>query len=234
MKSIGIILTPDTRSQAYIQKTIKENFVFDKILFMNDQRPQKKIEENEIKFGKKYGFDVSISVKDFLDEKNLEYEEFDFVGINHPKLIEFLQNSTIDYFIFTGGGILKNDVLRCGPKFVHLHPGIVPNYKGSTCFYYSFINEDKCGVTAFLMNKGIDTGDIIFQKEFSKPDHIYIDNIFDAHIRSETLLELLKTNLIEQNNYTQQIPDEGETYFVIHPVLKHIAILSCINSKIPK
>jgi methionyl-tRNA formyltransferase len=234
MKSIGIILTPDTRSQAYIQKTINKNFVFDKILLMNDQRPQKQIEKNEIEIGKKYGFDVSVSVKDFLDEKKLEYREFDFVDINHPELIKFLQNSTIDYFIFTGGGILKNNILRCGPKFIHFHPGIVPNYKGSTCFYYSFINDDKCGVTAFLMNEGIDTGDIIFQKEFSKPDHIHIDNIFDAHIRSETLLDLLKTDLIEQNNYTQQIPEEGETYFVIHPVLKHIAIISCVNSKISK
>jgi len=234
MITIGIILTPDIRSQAYIQKAIRNKIIFNEILFMNDTRPQKIFEGNEIDIGKKYGFDVSCSVKDFLDENHLEYHEFDFVDINHHKLIDFLHNSTTDYFIFTGGGILKNDILRCGPKFIHFHPGIVPDYKGSTCFYYSFINEDKCGVTAFLMNEGIDTGDIILQKEFPKPDHIYIDNIFDAHIRSETLLELLETDLIEQKNYTKQVPEEGETYFVIHPVLKHIAILSCINSKTPK
>jgi len=234
MTTIGIILTPDTRSQAYIQKTVGKKIVFDEILFMNDKRPQKIFDKNEINTGKDYDFDVSCSVKEFLDENHLEYHEFDFVDINHPKLIDFLHNSTTDYYIFTGGGILKNDILRCGPKFVHFHPGIAPEYKGSTCFYYSFINEDKCGVTAFLMNEGIDTGDIILQKEFPKPNHIYIDNIFDAHIRSETLLELLTTDLIKQNNYTPQIPEEGETYFVIHPVLKHIAILSCINSKTSK
>jgi hypothetical protein len=41
-------------------------------------------------------------------------------------------------------------------------------------------------------------------------------------------MEVLKRNLIFHSKTTKQDPDAGETYFIIHPVLKHIAILDCI------
>ena len=51
----------------------------------------------------------------------------------------------------------------------------------------------------------------------------------------ETMTEALKkfnSNIqippIDEKNFTEQNSVKGETYFVIHPVLKHIAILSCI------
>ena len=80
------------------------------------------------------------------------------------------------------------------------------------------------------MDKTLDTGDVVFQKDFPKPDNIYVDDIFDAHIRSETLIEVLKNQILENGKFTKQNPEEGETYFIIHPVLKHIAILSCVKN----
>jgi methionyl-tRNA formyltransferase len=133
----------------------------------------------------------------------------------------------VDYLIFTGGGILRQDILNVGPKFIHLHPGIVPSYRGSTCFYYSIINDCNVGVTAFIMDKNLDTGDIIYQRVFSKPNHIYVDDIFDPYMRSETLLDIIKRQLLEKGKFKHQNPNEGETYYIVHPVLKHIAILSC-------
>ena len=80
------------------------------------------------------------------------------------------------------------------------------------------------------MDEKIDTGNVIFQKKFPKPDYAFIDEIYDAHIRSETLLEVLKNNMIQKCKITKQNPNEGETFYIIHPVLKHIAILSCIKN----
>jgi len=76
------------------------------------------------------------------------------------------------------------------------------------------------------MNKNLDTGDMIFQKIFEKPNHEFIDNVYDPHIRSETLLEILNQNLIEKGEFMKQ-DKEGETYYIVHPILKHISILSC-------
>jgi methionyl-tRNA formyltransferase len=90
------------------------------------------------------------------------------------------------------------------------------------------LNGDEVGVTCFVMNEGIDTGNIVLQKTFSKPNHVYLDEVFDPHIRSETLLEMMKCEKNMEKSIIQDVT-KGETYYIIHPVLKHIAILKCIN-----
>lgn len=225
---IGIILTPDIRSKAYLQKIITNNILLDEIIFMNDNREEKQFSIDEMNTAKEYGFNFSESVKDTLTKQNIKFKEFNFVDINHDELLEYVKQSKMDYFIFTGGGILRSKILNVDTKFIHFHPGIVPDYRGSTCYYYSIINEDKCGVTSFIMNEGLDTGPIVHQKIFQKPNHVFIDEIYDSYIRSETLLDVLKNNMLENEIITQDL-EEGNTYFIIHPVLKHIAILSCIK-----
>jgi len=226
---IGIILTTDERSKAYLQKIIKNKILIDKIIFMNQKNVEKKFSKECINESKKCGFDISESVEKTLKKNKIAYKEFKFNDINNNELIEFAKKSDIEFFIFTGGGILKDQILSCKSKFIHFHPGIVPEYRGSTCFYYSIINQGDCGVTAFIMNKGLDTGDIIYQKKFLKPSHQFIDDVYDANIRSETLIDILKNNYLEKNQFIKQDKIEGNTYFIIHPVLKHIAILKSIT-----
>jgi len=227
--SVGIILTPDNRSKAYIQKILKYDIVLDEIIFLNDSRIENKVTDQMIKQSQINGFNISESVLMTLKNEKLEYKEFNFVDINNEKLIEYIQEQNLDFLIFTGGGILKNDILNSRTKFIHFHPGIVPDYKGSTCFYYSMLKENDCGVTAFIMNEGLDTGDILYQKKFNKPNHCFVDEVYDPHIRSETLVDILKKNLISKNKCRKQKSDSGNTYYVIHPVLKHIAILNCMD-----
>lgn len=225
---LGIILTPSVRSKAYIQKIIQNKFSLCEIILLNDKKIELTFENEEILESKKSGFDISKSIITTLEENNLTFTEFNFIDINHQKLTDFISKSDSDVFIFTGGGILRDQILKTGKKFIHFHPGIVPKYRGSTCFYYSIINENQCGVTAYFMDKNIDTGKIILQKFFEPPNHEFIDNVYDSFIRSETLLEVLKNNLLESKNFKDQLID-GDTYFIIHPVLKHLAILSCVN-----
>ena len=228
---IGIILTPDNRSKAYIQKILKNNIVLDEIIFLNNSQKEVKFSEHMIEQSKINGFDISKSVLSTLKNEKLNYKEFPFIDINNNELIKYIQERNIDFLIFSGGGILKHKILSLETKFIHFHPGIVPIYKGSTCFYYSIINEGNSGVTAFIMNEGLDTGDILFQKTFPKPDHSFVDEIYDPHIRSETLIEVLKNNIFLEKEVIKQNPNEGNTYYIIHPVLKHIAILNCIKGK---
>ena len=226
---LGIILTPDNRSKAYIQKLVENNIPLSSILFMNDSRTEKSYPDDVINISKKNGFDISKSVKDTLIEHNLVFKEFSFVDINHKDLVKHVKNNEEGFLIFTGGGILKKEILNSGVEFIHFHPGIVPNYRGSTCFYYSILNEENCGVTAYIMDEKLDTGDIIYQKKFNKPDHIFVDEVYDPFIRSETLVELIKKDILQKNNHKKQDQLEGETFFIIHPVLKHISILNCVS-----
>ena len=79
------------------------------------------------------------------------------------------------------------------------------------------------------MDEGLDTGDIIYQKTFEKPQHKFLDEIYDPYIRSETLVDIVSQNLLNKQNFKKQNIHDGETYFIIHPVLKHIAVINCIN-----
>lgn len=225
---LGIILTPDERSKAYLQKIIRKNIHLDEIIFMNDRREEPIFSKEVIKKSKEAGFDISIPVSKILIDQQIKFYEFDFVDINNSQIVDHISKSKIDVYIFTGGGILKHGILNSGARFIHLHPGIVPYYRGSTCFYYSIINEDSSGVTAYFMDEKIDTGDIIYQKKFPKPNYQFIDEVYDPYIRSETLIDVLSEQMISNIKTVKQNPSEGETYFIIHPVLKHISILSCL------
>ena len=117
--------------------------------------------------------------------------------------------------------------------FLHFHSGYLPKYRGSTTIYYSILNNEKCGVTAILLNEKIDMGKIVGKKTYEKPlfgDDI--DYLFDSSIRADLMIDVL-TNYINNgffSNTETQESTSGETYFVIHPLLKHFSILSLKNA----
>ena len=226
IKEIGIILTPTFRAMAYLQRLISNglypNFA---IVLKGDNADflEKINKNNDLNL-----FDEFVDFKASLDKHEIEYQEIDSIDCNDKEVIDAVKNRNEGYFIFTGGGILKEDILNLDKKFIHVHPGIVPQYRGSTCMYYSIIKEGNCGATAFFMSKKIDEGDIISKKQFEKPNTDNIDYAYDCHMRSSLLVDIMKQYTKEGKfNLEPQNPDEGEAYFIIHPVLKHLAILSC-------
>ena len=63
-----------------------------------------------------------------------------------------------------------------GKKCFNFHPGVLPEYRGAGAFSWCLINQEKkTGITLHLIDKGIDTGDIIEIREFliSKKDTAY-------------------------------------------------------------
>mgnify|MGYP000312460718 CR=1 FL=1 len=59
MKRIGIILTPDVRSKAYLSKLMDNKIKLDQIIFMNDNREEKKFSNKEIIQAKLYGIKIN-------------------------------------------------------------------------------------------------------------------------------------------------------------------------------
>lgn len=65
------------------------------------------------------------------------------------------------------GQILPKEILDM-PAFgcVNIHASLLPKYRGASPIQYAVINgEDKSGVTTMQMDEGIDTGDILLQRE---------------------------------------------------------------------
>ena len=50
---------------------------------------------------------------------------------------------------------------------MNIHAGITPAYRGVHGLYWALVNDDaeQAGVTVHLVDKGIDTGDVLYQKK---------------------------------------------------------------------
>lgn len=154
--------------------------------------------------------------------------------IDDPKISSFLNEvgPTSNLIIYSGfgGQIVPRSLLNIGPPFLHLHAGWLPTYRGSTTIYYSLLQEQRCGVSAMLLSPGIDEGPIIDRCWYPPPLDGDIDFQYDTSIRADFLVKvLLRWRHTEQFSLMEQNPRDAMTYYVIHPVLKHLAILSLKN-----
>ena len=132
--------------------------------------------------------------------------------------------------IFTGGGILRKEILSLQKIFIHVHPGIIPEYRGSTCFYYSLLNNYSLGATAYIMNNKIDAGEIILQRNFTlnyllNNDQFYfLDHVLDNFIRSQVLKKIIQ--LFKNKSHFNTVTEDcsGFAYYIMHPLLRHLTI----------
>lgn len=71
-------------------------------------------------------------------------------------------NIECDYIVVAAyGQILPKEILSHAPC-INLHASILPHYRGASPIQQTLLNGDaKTGVTAMLMDEGLDTGDII-------------------------------------------------------------------------
>ena len=73
-------------------------------------------------------------------------------------------------FLYTNGGIVPGPLLETpGLRIFHIHPGIVPELRGSDCFLWSAAVRRRLGVSCFYMSAGIDEGMILGQRKFPLP-----------------------------------------------------------------
>ena len=99
--------------------------------------------------------------------------------------------------------------------------------------YYSLLMNGNCGVTALFLDEQIDTGPVVETHDYAAPsDRTEIDYGYDPYIRSDLLVRVLRGYLDSGEFCTeQQRTDKGETYFIMHPVLRHVAILGANEGK---
>lgn len=151
--------------------------------------------------------------------------------VNASSTCEALCKVSEDLIIYSGvgGQIVSERALGAGPRFMHFHSGWLPDYRGSTTFYYAILNNDLPAVSSLYLDPGIDTGPIINRQSYPMPDAgMNVDLIYDPAIRADllcrTLAQFSETGEIKAE--LSQTIQEGTTYFEIHPVLKHVALLS--------
>lgn len=87
---------------------------------------------------------------------------------NAPDSIARLKDWAPDLIIFTGGNILRKQLLEV-PRLgvVNVHLGLLPEIRGMSSPEWSLLNHVPVGITIHYVDEGIDTGPVLRRCEFS-------------------------------------------------------------------
>lgn len=235
---VAMLAAPSNRSRIYLDVLERNDLLPEAVVLLEDaatetpeQRRRRKEQRSETKkmLPEDPDLDTVRSVRTRLEDSGIPHQDVGTLDPNADAVVEAVGQLEQTLLVYSGPGgvILDGRLLTAGPRFLHVHAGVLPDYKGSTTVYYSLLEEGRCGATAFIMNENIDEGPIVAQETYPPPtDPETLDLYYDPWIRAQLLGAVL--GQYQENGTLRerpQRPDEGETYFVIHPVLKHVALL---------
>ncbi len=140
----------------------------------------------------------NVDVKNFLLSQNDEV-----ISFNNKLRLDYLRENKIDFLISNGyGPIIKNPIIsEYKNKIINMHISFLPYGKGLMPNVWSFFEGTPKGVSIHFIDEGIDTGNIIFQKQVEFSENETLKTSHDKLI--QILIDLLieKWNEIKNNNY---------------------------------
>ena len=239
-----VLLAAETsRSRLYLQALISNKIEVKKVLILKNFGKKLPGQEDKFRneiFSSSYLENVEYKPYKKLEssclEAHINFQIINEVNVNSEKIIRIISNLEEEIIIYSGygGTILRSDILSCGKKFLHVHGGFLPDYRGSTTNYYSALKEKYIGASSIIMSREIDEGPIIYRKKFNLPkDLSLLDHYYDSFVRAYVLIKtiriLLKVKNFEDDLIHQKNEFEVLPYYIIHPLLKHLSILKSNN-----
>ena len=119
--------------------------------------------------------------------EDYEIEHYLINDVNNQDVVNLIREKQIDLLItYDCGQILKkNAIMASSIASLNVHYSMLPKYRGTAPIYWVLKNKEKeTGVTIHFMEKGIDTGDVIFQKS------INIDSGMNENTLTKTLAQI--------------------------------------------
>lgn len=258
INNTAILLTNTTIGKAYLQVMLNNGYITEKVILLNWNNI-KKNDSLLLKLFKKLpakwqlllfhfhskgiknkiSFNVYQNVKSTLSRSKIHFEILPCKSINDNNVVEFIKKIPQNLLIYTGGGIVRKPLLNLKKNILHVHPGILPYIRGSNGLFWSILERNKPGFTCFLMNEGIDTGNIICSQEFEMPrikipylfsrlmpnTNLYfslmaLENCYVSYYRAVLLLNVLKNYYLTGTlHQEEQNTNVGKTYYTMHYLL---------------
>lgn len=116
---------------------------------------------------------------------------------NDQKFIMWLKEEKIDILIIMVGHIIKKELINSVDMIVNKHASLLPLNKGMFPYFWAKLYDTPLGVTFHLVDEGIDTGKIIYQKEIVDKYHSMIDYYIDIFNNYPDELKQTLINLSE-------------------------------------
>ena len=236
LKGVLFLASQTTRSQAYAQAMVAHKLEPERVLVFGgiNAKQGPSLGNDNVSLSRSEGLafpNLSISLSETCRLAKWKSEELSTSQVNDVAISNFVRALKPRLVIYSGfgGQLVGTELLEIGAPFLHIHSGWLPEERGSTTIYYSLLQGHECSASAIILDKGIDTGAIVARQRFARPPAgTDVDCMYDNAIRACLLVEVLevfqKTGKLPE--HIPQSPHAGTTHYVIHPVLKHIALLS--------
>jgi len=169
MIEFSVLLINNNRSKAYLQNLIKNGFIPNKAIILNDKNVtlaehtenDKLISKdtNQKFIRRLIDLDIEFDEKEHIiktvENNNIDYIVVDSLDINSKEVIEEIENIDEEYIVYSGPGgtILRKEILSKCKKFIHVHPGWLPKFRGSTTIYYSMLHNSTVGASIFCLKR---------------------------------------------------------------------------------
>lgn len=168
-------------------------------------------------------------VKTWAKENKIEYLEVDSLKDENLKnVVEKLQQISPNYGVVADFSyMIPEEIINVlKNKIVNVHFSILPKHRGASPVQFAILNGEKTtGVTFHLVEKGLDTGDILATFEYNIPDKITSGELYDELFLfcpkklSETIKRFHKGEIEPKK---QGVGDISYTYSTSHPKSTHI------------
>jgi folate-dependent phosphoribosylglycinamide formyltransferase PurN len=155
---------------------------------------------------------------------------------NAPDSIALVRQWSPDLIVFTGGSILRKQLLGV-PRLgvINAHLGLLPEIRGMSSPEWSLLRRVPVGVTIHYMDAGVDTGPVLQRHEF--PDPAQCGTLADLRNRLvafgvEKMAEVVSA--LDHNAISatpQHDLDQDNQFFVMHEWLQARAAERLTNSR---
>lgn len=113
--------------------------------------------------------------------------------------------------------IIKEDVLEYYDKWIiNLHISYLPWNKGVNPNLWSFLDDTPKGITIHLIDKGVDTGDILLQKRvyFDEEKKTLLSSYKELHVEIQSLFKINWENIKTKHLVPKRQSEEGSTHYI--------------------
>jgi len=184
----------------------------------------------------------SISRIEELSRSDIPIETLSISSINDSNMVTLIKSAPQHYALNVQGQLIKDDLLKSGVRFLHIHPGLLPEVRGISTLLWGAQVHDKIGGTLFEIDAGIDSGDIIHLEEYPVPKipipkeylisdyaqerFLALETVIDPLLRADVLCSALKRSIdISQLEKKPQNHERAVHYFYPHQLLRDKMVL---------
>lgn len=132
--------------------------------------------------------------------------------LKDPDFVSKLKEYNPDIIVVLAFRILPKEVFtlaRLGT--FNIHASLLPKYRGAAPINWAIINGEKTtGLTAFLINEKVDTGNILLQKAIDIPENFTAGDLHDLLMYEAPEIAISTCKLLISGNYTAYKQDDSQ------------------------